>query len=196
MSEEIAVDAVAPVADPVAAPAPEASQAEAPAPAPAAAPAAPVEYTDFTVAEGQELVPQIADRIKEYAKANGLDQEAAQKLYDIGASTKDAMAAAQKEQVAAMRNEWAEQAKADKEIGGPKLTENLGIAAQAMDAFASKEFKAFLNDTGLGNHPEMVRLLVKVGKQLSTDTQVPVGRAADLADPSKAFFPTMAQKAA
>lgn len=68
--------------------------------------------------------------------------------------------------------QWAADTKADKEIGGDKLTVSVGHAQKALDTFASKEFREFLDSTGTGNHPEMVRAFAKVGKLMSEDSFV------------------------
>ena len=69
----------------------------------------------------------------------------------------------------AQTEEWAATVKADKEIGGDKLTANLGVAQRALDTFGTPELKEYLNGTGLGNHPELVKAFVKVGKAMSED---------------------------
>ncbi|SYA20142.1 Uncharacterised protein [Klebsiella pneumoniae] len=69
----------------------------------------------------------------------------------------------------AQTEEWAATVKADKEIGGDKLTANLGVAQRALDTFGTPALKEYLNGTGLGNHPELVKAFVKVGKAMSED---------------------------
>ena len=64
---------------------------------------------------------------------------------------------------------WAETVKADKEIGGDKLTSNLSAAQRALAQFGTPELKEYLEGTGLGNHPELVKAFVKVGKAMSED---------------------------
>lgn len=121
------------------------------------------------------------------AKELKLDQAAAQKLADIGAK----MAQRQADAHAQLVETWTEQVKTDKEIGGDKLAENLGVARKAIDTFGSPELKALLNSTGLGNHPEVVKLAFKVGKAISEDGFVsgsPKGNATN--DPAKNCFPT------
>jgi hypothetical protein len=122
------------------------------------------------------------------AKELKLDQAAAQKLADIGAK----MAQRQADAHAQLVETWTEQVKTDKEIGGDKLAENLGVARKAIDTFGSPELKALLNSTGLGNHPEVVKLAFKVGKAISEDGFVsgsPKGNTTN--DPAKKLFPNM-----
>ena len=60
----------------------------------------------------------------------------------------------------------------DKEFGGPALAENLSVAKKALDAFGTAELRTLLNESGLGNHPEIVRLFFRAGKAISEDRVV------------------------
>ena len=150
-------------------------------------PVVPESY-DLKMPEGVELDTAAAEEFTAIAKELKLDQAAAQKLADIGAK----MAQRQAEAHAQLVESWTEQVKTDKDIGGDKLEENLGIARKAIDTFGSPELKALLNSTGLGNHPEVVKLAYKVGKAISEDRMVsgaPKGNATN--DPAKKLFPNM-----
>jgi hypothetical protein len=72
----------------------------------------------------------------------------------------------------AQTEQWAADVKADKEIGGDKLTANLSAAQRALDLFGTPELKEYLNTTGLGNHPDLVKTFVKIGKAMSEDGMV------------------------
>ncbi len=68
--------------------------------------------------------------------------------------------------------QWAADVKADKEIGGDKLTANIGVAQRALETFGTPDLKEYLNASGLGNHPELIKVFVKVGKAMSEDGMV------------------------
>ncbi len=146
---------------------------------------APERY-EFRAPEGAELGSDVTDAFAGVAKELNLTQDAAQKVLDKMAPV---LAQRQNAQVQAVQQEWREQSTADKEFGGDKLAENLGVARKAMDAFASPGLKQTLEQTGLGNHPEVIRMFVKVGKAISQDGFV-TGQpgAAQAADP-KRFYP-------
>lgn len=149
-------------------------------------PVVPESY-ELKMPEGVQLDSAAAEEFTAIAKELKLDQAAAQKLADIGAK----MATRQAEAHAQLVETWTEQVKTDKEIGGDKLDENLGVARKAIDTFGSPELKALLNSTGLGNHPEVVKLAFKVGKAISEDrfvTGSPKGAETDMA---KKLFPNM-----
>ncbi|MCO6013066.1 peptidase [Enterobacter hormaechei subsp. xiangfangensis] len=132
---------------------------------------APEKY-EFTAGEGVELD---ADALKDFepvARDLNLTNEQAQKLVDAYPKI---LAGVQQRQAEAWQKQtegWAETVKADKEIGGDKLTANLSAAQRALDQFGTPELKEYLNATGLGNHPDLVKAFVKIGKAMSEDGMV------------------------
>ena len=148
---------------------------------------APESY-DLKMPEGVELDKAAADEFTAIAKEMKLPAEAAQKLADVGAK----MAQRQVEAHAKLVESWTESVKTDKEIGGDKLAENLGIARKALDQFGTPELKDVLNMTGFGNHPAVIRAFYKIGKAISEDGFVkgstPSAGATDIA---KRMFPSM-----
>ncbi len=130
---------------------------------------APEEYAEFTMPEGVEFDAELGGDIKAIAKELNLTQDQAQKLADLGLKHGQKAASTQVEQLAKARETWANEAKADKEFGGEKFGENMATAKKAVDAYASSALKDLLNQTGLGNHPEMIRLFHKVGQAISED---------------------------
>ena len=116
-----------------------------------------------------QLDSNVLTAFGDVAKELNLTQDAAKAVLDKMAPV---MQARQADQIEAARTEWAEQSKADKEFGGEKLQENLGFAKKAMDQFATPELKTLLNESGLGNHPEVIRFFVKAGKAISEDKVV------------------------
>lgn len=134
---------------------------------------APEKY-EFATPEGMQFDDAVVGAFSEVAKDLNLSQEAAQKILDkVG----PVMAAQQNEALQAASSEWAEASKTDKEFGGDKLNENLAVAKKAMDQFASPELRALLNESALGNNPEVIRMFYRVGKAISEDGFVVGGNA-------------------
>lgn len=131
----------------------------------------PVEYT-FELPDGVEMAPETLEELKGVAGELKLDQEGAQKLASLGAGMFQKWETAQADAIKAVKAEWADATKADKEIGGADFDKNLGVAKSALEKFGTPELKSFLDETGLGNHPEINRLFWKVGNQISDDTLV------------------------
>lgn len=134
---------------------------------------APEKY-EFKAPEGAAAFDdQVLEQFSEVARELNLPQDAAQKVLD---KMGPAIQARQAETIQAARSMWAESAKSDKEFGGEKLTENLAVAKKALDQFGSPELRALLNESGLGNHPEMIRVLYRAGKAISEDRFIGAGR--------------------
>ncbi len=139
--------------------------AASPATETSAATAAPEAYS-FKAPEGTEYDPEILESFLGAAKEAGLTQDAAQKLIEKMAP---ALAARQVDQLQAIHKEWQTASTADKEFGGDKLQENLGVARKALENFGTPELRSLLDETGLGNHPEVIRMLYRAGRAISED---------------------------
>lgn len=132
-------------------------------------PAGAPEKYEFQTPEGATIDAKVLDQFSEVAKELNLPQESAQKILDkVG----PVMAARQAEVVQAARTQWLTDSKADAEFGGAKLEENLAIAMKAREAFGTPELTALLNQSGLGDHPEIIRAFYRAGKAISEDRMV------------------------
>ncbi len=135
---------------------------------------APEQYADFTLPDGYKLDGEIGDKFKAVAKDLDLTQEQAQKLIDLDVQR----VTAQTQQLHATSAAWVDATKADKEIGGDNLNANLAVAQKALAAFGTPELKNLLQETGLGNNPEIIRAFYRAGKAIGEDSFVPAGSGA------------------
>ena len=115
------------------------------------------------------LDPEVLTAFGEVAKELDLPQEAAQKVLDKVAPV---IQARQAEQVEKARIDWAEESKSDQEFGGETFETNLEVAKTALNAFGTDPFKQLLSESGLGNHPEVIRFMYRAGKAISEDSYV------------------------
>lgn len=154
---------------------------------------APEKY-EFKAIEGVTLDNAVVDQFSEVARELNLPQEAAQKILDKMAP---AIAGRQAESLTALKADWLEQAKTDKEYGGAKFDENLAMVAKARDAFAQPALRELLDKTGLGNHPEVIRWFYKAGKAISEDKMVTNdnSNAETPRDTASVLFPNMKKTA-
>lgn len=113
--------------------------------------------------------PAILDAYKGVAKELNLTQKQAQQMLDTVTKAADERAQAQRDEAI---SEWQESARKDKEYGGKNFDESLGTAKTAYEQFASDELKTLLDNSGLGNHPEVIRLFYRVGKAIGEDAFV------------------------
>ncbi len=86
---------------------------------------------------------------------------------------------------------WADTAKSDKDIGRDKWAATTLSAARAVNALGTPELKAFLNASGSGNHPELIRVFAKVGNMISEDDPASGGMEGQgrPAEPAYSLFP-------
>ncbi|HHJ4330242.1 TPA: peptidase [Citrobacter freundii] len=150
---------------------------------------APEKY-EFKPAEGQELDTSALEQFEPIARELNLTNEQAQKMVDLYGTK--IMPMVQQQQAEAWQKtteQWAADVKADKEIGGDKLTANLSAAQRALEQFGDPELKEYLDSTGLGNHPALVKAFIKVGKAMSEDKVVTGGHESGGSDLISAFYP-------
>jgi hypothetical protein len=185
--------APAPAPAPAATPDPAAPPAKAEAPAPAAAdksllggadaPLKPGEakpgevkvvpevYKDFTLPDGLALDAKLLDGFKGLAKEAGLSQEAAQKFVTLQSehakASMEAMVKQAETEKVKMLDEFKQQT--IKELG-PDYQKELSFAAKALNRFGTPELRKLMDDTGLGNHPLLVKAWVAIGKTMAEDT--------------------------
>jgi hypothetical protein len=137
---------------------------------------APEQYEEFKKPEGLEnieLNKEAVDALKPIAKELGLSQDKAQTLFaKLLTDVYPKMEAQRLEAWGNLTKGWAETAKADKEIGGDKWNANVEVAQRALNTFGTPELKEALNQFGLGNHPELIRLMVRMGNAMREDTIV------------------------
>ena len=68
------------------------------------------------------------------------------------------------------RNTWANQVKADNELGGQNFANTKLNIGRVMQQFGTPELKNFLNESGLGYNPDFVRFMNKVGTMIGNDS--------------------------
>lgn len=130
---------------------------------------------DLKAPENSLLADDAIERIAAEARERGLSNELAQWLVERENAALSEYATAYEQHVLAEAAKWAEQAKTDPEIGGDSFKTNVELAKRVVDRFGSDELKGALNETGLGNHPELIRFVARIAKKMSEDTFVKPG---------------------
>lgn len=150
------------------------------------------EVYDLKLPEGSLLVADHVAKVAEFAKTAKLTNTDAQAIlerdHSIVAAFKQAEAAQLQKLVGV---DWPAAIKADKEIGGDKFNEAIEISKRAIDKYGSDSLKQTLNASGLGNNPELVRLVYRMAKagmedKLVTATATPKQEMTA----SQIFYPT------
>ncbi len=124
---------------------------------------------DLTIPKDSLLDPSIIDEISAYAKEKRLSNEAAQGLLERESKAVSSFRESQDNEVKEIRDSWLGEAENDKEIGGDDFKKNAELSKRVIDRFSTVEFKKTLNETGFGNHPEVIRIFTRIGKLMGED---------------------------
>jgi hypothetical protein len=127
---------------------------------------APEKYADFKVPEGIEVNQPMLEEFKTVAKKHNLTQEAAQELIDLQVKHVQGISEGLLSTFNQIKTEWMKEA--IQELGADYKKE-LVYAGKAIDKFGTPELRTILNQTGIGNHKELVKFFVKIGKAVSED---------------------------
>lgn len=130
-------------------------------------PAIPESY-DLKLPENAILTT--TESVAEFAKAQNYTQEQAQAALEYANSQVKEYHDGLLTQSQEKRAEWKTQAETDSEYGGEAFKANAELASRAVERFASSELKTILNESGYGNHPELVRMFVNIGKAMGEDS--------------------------
>ena len=133
---------------------------------------APETYEAFNFGDGASFSDVSVGKITEVAKGLNLNQEQAQKLASAAGDFQRQFASEIKANVAEQINQWGEQAKSDKEIGGDNFEVSVATANKAARTFGSPAFMQLLKDSGMERHPEVIRTFLKIGQSISPDTLI------------------------
>lgn len=139
-----------------------------------AAAGAPEKY-ELTPPEGFEAIDAaLMGEAEPVLRELNLTNEEAQKLVPlVGKAIQDAVAKANDagaQQVSDLRKGWADAFDADPEIGGANRKATEAAAAKAFDHYGLKPgegLRQLLDESGLGNHPDMIRFVARVGRDLA-----------------------------
>jgi flagellar biosynthesis GTPase FlhF len=137
-------------------------------------PVVPEKY-DLKLPENAQIKADQLEKIAQYAKEQGFSQEQAQKYLERENQVLSEFQQAQQDGLKTQTKAWVESAQADKEYGGEKFKENLELARRALSKFAPQEFVKVLDETGLGNHPELIRTFFRIGNSMKDDRIVNPG---------------------
>lgn len=151
---------------------------------------------DLKMPDGVELDAELAEALgPEFAELK-LTNAQAQKLVDKYIGIQSARMAKQGETFATTIAAWADTAKKDPEIGGDKWDGSVQAAQRAVNRLGTPALKEYLNSSGGGNHPELIRFMAKAGAMISEDNPAG-GGAGGQGKPAEAaytLFPSDAPK--
>lgn len=143
----------------------------------------PEEYA-FTMPEGVELDTAMADTMSPLFKELGITQGQADKLVAAYAGQVQAGADVQAQTFVKTITDWTEAARTDKEIGNDNWDNSVKAANGALQKLGTPELTKALAETGMSNHPEMIRFMARAAKAIGADTFEPGDDNVDTGDVS------------
>lgn len=143
------------------------------------------ELKPFTVGEGDdastvEIDAGLLETVTPGLKEAGIKQEQLDKLAPLVPAIQEAALKQMNDSFEATRADWAAKTKSDPEIGGKNFDETMRLAGKALDMFGARSeikdgketnpFRILLNQSGIGNHPDYVRVMRNIGAAASEDS--------------------------
>jgi hypothetical protein len=137
------------------------------------------------LAEDVQVAPEALVEFKALAKEHKLAGPAAQKILDSFVGHVRKQHQERQTAINAENAAWVKEMNEHPEFGGAQLEANLKHARKALEAFGAPDREALgsmLVETGLGNHPALVRMFIRIGRALGEDTIAGTAAAASRGD--------------
>ena len=142
-------------------------------------------YNDFKLPEGFVVDDKEMGEFVGMAKENGLSQEGAQKMLDMGLAREKAAANAGVQAYQDLQTKWHGEVMADPEIGGTKWTATIASIDALMGKLNIPGLKEAMNLTGAGNNPAIVKAFARLAAMAKED-RIHTGAAAPSANSNRA----------
>jgi len=127
---------------------------------------------ELKLPEGSHLAADAVERAVARAKELKLTPEEAQADLQHESDLVKTFVEGEKVKVSKQVTAWIDESKKDAEIGGDRFLANAEISKRVVQRFGTEQFKKALNESGLGNHPELIRVFTRIGKAMTEDQLV------------------------
>lgn len=158
----------------------------------AASEATEIDPGKFTLPEGFKADEKLMASFVGVLKDTKVSQEVGQKFLDLHANVIKQVSEANTKAWDTTKTAWEGEVKADKEIGGDKLTPTVQSISKLIDSFGAEGAKAFrtaLDITGAGSNPAIIRGLAKLAAKLTEGGHVAGNPAKGEKSLGEVFFP-------
>lgn len=161
----------------------------------ASQPKAPERY-EIKLPEGSAIGDKEIEKISELARKLDLTNDQAVELASLHNAFALESSKALDSEAEATVKEWHDAVLADPELGGKNFDTTRKHAQAAMSKIGTRALQEVLDDTGLGNHPELVRVFAKIGKAMEEDAFVAAQKSATPAAKTRAetLFPNQGKR--
>lgn len=124
------------------------------------------EEFELSLPEDSYLQESDMESMLDFAKEHDLTPDQAQAVLDAKEHVYKSFADAQAQQSV----DWEKELRIDSELGGEHFTAVADRSRKVIQKFGSEKLITQLNESGYGNHPELVRLLNRIGQAMSNDS--------------------------
>lgn len=132
----------------------------------------PPEQYELQLPKDSLLEAAHVEQIAAFAKAQGLSQTQAQAILNRESQAAASLEASQATLLKDQAQTWLDTAAKDPEIGGEAFPRHAELTKRFTDTFGSEALRQALDATGLGNHPEFIRLAYRVAQTMTDDQWV------------------------
>lgn len=140
----------------------------------------------------QEMVDALGPEFAELGLTNAQAQKLADKFIEVQKGKMEARGKEWGDRVSG----WVDDAKNDKEMGGDNWDTTVSNGRRFLDAHGTPELRDYLNASGGGNHPEIIRVFAKAGALIREDNPADggAGGSGKPAEAAHVLFPNDAPK--
>lgn len=144
------------------------------------------------IALDEELLGALGPDFRELGLTNGEAQKLADRFIAIQAGRAEVRGKVWGETV----SKWADDAKADSEIGGRRWDATVRDSRRFVNNMGTPALREYLEASGGGNHPELIRIFAKAGALIREDDPATggAGGTGRPVDPAHVLFPNDAPK--
>ncbi|RUM19334.1 hypothetical protein EFQ99_31610 [Rhizobium vallis] len=144
------------------------------------------------IAVDEELLGALGPDFRELGLTNSEAQKLADRFIAIQAGRAEARGKVWGETV----SKWADDAKADSEIGGRRWDATVRDSRRFVNNMGTPALREYLEASGGGNHPELIRIFAKAGALIREDDPATggAGGTGRPVDPAHVLFPNDAPK--
>jgi len=128
--------------------------------------AKPDEPLSLSLPEGVQADDAVLSAFRDLASELKLPNDQAQRIVS---ELTPLMQQRQLEQVQQARRDWVDSVQQDEELGGTQLENTLRVAKRALNQLGTPELADLLEQSGLGDHPQIIRLFYRAGQAISED---------------------------
>jgi hypothetical protein len=107
--------------------------------------------------------------IQALAKEHGLTNKQTQALLIKQSEKMDSFVNTQIENFKAKIAGYESAIKTDKELGGEKYNQSVSLAQRVVEKYGNESLRNEFNQSGFGSHPEVIRMLSRIGRQMGDD---------------------------